>query len=832
MSLFVILASFCAIMIRAIRRVAIAVFSAVCVSAGAQSVDYDYYPYAREEADPLPHANPVLLYGPASTHDLFSDIVRFRSHPVRFRVRGTERNDDALTIEGLSLDDAATHTAPYGAVSALYASFCRSRNEALVTDDAIGCTGNVSVYSAFAARNVSDISRITVRLSDRAYRIGIRGQTGFVSKSGKLEAELSADVKYGPDAHVGGVFTSAAGYALSVRRLFDTGADITFFTAAMASREGTRSAAVREVQRLSGDNLYNPLWGYRDGKVLNSRIRSGFMPLTVLSARIPLKKEHVINLAAGFICGRSGQSALAWFDAATPMPDYYRYLPSGMGREDAALLVEEQWRTANSRFTQIDWDELEFQNRYSEGCGHYIIEQRIERPRHFHARVGSVYSRGPLTVSYGIRIMAGVTERYKMASDMLGASYVLNIDQYQTEDMNFGAHVRNDLRQKDYRVREGDRLGYDYSIRQGIATLYGQMEYRGRRLSALIGVRLGGERVVRDGHYENQRFPKNESYGVSAPIRNVSYALGANVKAVFGPLHSVFLTLDVRRQPADFDDMFLNPAKSNLTHEDVRSSVRTRLRLGYDFNMAGRMRLQFSLSGDIARGRTEIIRYYDDLSSMFSDAAVSYGMQLCSAAEIAAQIDLTRRLTLGLAARYGYSGYTEDARTSIYSDADGSVTASGMTCGIKGRRAGNTPDAVAIAELSYRNRGWWVKLSAGCYAERFVPVNPLFFTSRVRGLAVSPETAAKFVSQERLPVAATVNIQASKTFFMKKSGYITASLSVNNLLCDREIVYSAYSQMRILKTGSGMNRSFAPAPNKYLYAYPLSCRISLSYTFR
>ncbi|UKI39809.1 MAG: hypothetical protein L6V35_03340 [Alistipes putredinis] len=117
---------------------------------------------------------------------------------------------------------------------------------------------------------------------------------------------------------------------------------------------------------------------------------------------------------------------------------------------------------------------------------------------------------------------------------------------------------------------------------------------------------------------------------MSAPIRNVSYARGANVKAVFGPLHTVFLTLDVRRQPADFDDMFLNPAKSNLTHEDVRSSVRTRLRLGYDFNMAGRMRLQFSLSGDIARGRTEIIRYYDDLSSMFSDAAVSYGMQaLC-----------------------------------------------------------------------------------------------------------------------------------------------------------------------------------------------------------
>ena len=818
-------------MTRGIRCIAIAVFSGICLSVEGQSVDYDYYPYAREITDPIPQTDSVLLYRPAAAGDMFSDIARYRSHPVRFRSLGSSRKDDVLTVEGLTLDDAATHTVPYQAASSLYVSFARTRNDAFVTDNVIGACGIVSLYSASPAERLSEATRISVRLSDRGYRIGIGGQSGFVSENGKWEAALSADVKYGPDAHAGGVFTSSAGYAVSVRRFFGGGADISLFTSALASRQGMRSATVREIQRLTGDNLYNPLWGYSDGKPLNSRVRSGFMPLSVLSARIPLKGGHGITLAAGLVCGRSAQSALAWFDASTPMPDYYRKLPSGISRQDNARIVEEQLRAHNSRFTHIDWDELRFQNRYGEGYGHYIIEQRIERPRHFHANAGAVYADGPLTVSYGIRAMAGTTERFKVASDMLGASLVLNINQYQTEDMNFGRHVRNDMRAKDYRVRKGDRLGYDYSIRQSSAALYCLIEYRGKRLSARAGARLGGESIRREGHYENQLFLEDKSYGPSRRITGAAYALSLDIKAVFGPLHTAFLTIDRHRTPADFDDTFLNPSMSNLTLDAARRQSQTRLRIGYDLNLAGLVQVQVSLLGSLIDRGTEMIRYYDDLSALFSDAAINCGRLLCASAQVAAKADLTRRLTLGIAVRYGYSGYLEDASATIYSDADGSVTASGMICGIKGIREGNAPDAVAIAELSYRNRGWTAKLSAGWYGSRFAPVNPLFFTSRVRGLDVSPETAAKFIRQERLPAAVTVNIQASKTFFMKKSGYITLSLSANNLLCDREIIYAAYPQMRILKTGSGINRSFTPAPNKYLYAYPLTGRLSVSYTF-
>lgn len=218
LSEFIIFASFYNIMTAAVRIIAPLVFLAVCLSAKGQSVDYDYYPYAREQADRLLQTDSVLLYRPSAAQDLFSDIVRYVPHPVRFRSRGASYKDDLLAVDGLRLSDAATHAAPYAVVSALYASFAQCRKDAFVADNATGRSGNISLYKSSPTDNLTEATRISLRLTDKSYRFGLRGQTGFIFGNGKWEAALSADMKYGPDSHAGGVFTSSAGYALSIRR--------------------------------------------------------------------------------------------------------------------------------------------------------------------------------------------------------------------------------------------------------------------------------------------------------------------------------------------------------------------------------------------------------------------------------------------------------------------------------------------------------------------------------------------------------------------------------------------------------------------------------------
>ncbi len=803
----------------------------ICTEASGQSVDYDYYPYAETETGSVPEMNPEPFYRPAHSKNSMAHMLRYMPHPVRFRAQGLSQKDDIVIIDGLRLDAAATHTTHGQILSALYAGFAARRDDIHSSDGITAPAGATTIYTASVPQNRYGDSRISLGLTDRSYRISLRGQTHIASRSGKWETALSARLRYGPDAHVKGVFTSSAGYAVSVTRHWNSEARLTLFSTAEASRQGMRAAAVGMTHRLTGDNLYNPLWGYSDGKVLNSRIRSGFMPLNILSAVIPLKNGHTLSAAIGLVCGQADVSSLACFDAVSPMPDHYRKLPSASGREDTEQTVAQQWQSGNPRYTQIDWDELRFQNRYATGHGHYIIEKRIEHPVSLHARIGDTRTSGRMSISYGIEAAAGTIRRFKRAGDMLGSSYVLNIDQYRTEDFNFGAHIRNDIRQKDILVHRHDRFGYDYSIVQSRAGAYCRTEYRSRRISAAAGARLQAERILRNGRYENPMFRGGESYGKSAPVNNVSYAFDIDVKGVFGPAHTVYIHLGTSAGPADFDDIFLNPERSSRTFVPTqRRSIHT-LRAGYVFNLAGLFEARIDLFAQGTQGSRRILRYYDDLSDTFCDAVIRYGTLLHTGADITVQADITRSLSLSAALRYGYSGYTGDAAADIFADADAAPVASRTACRIRGIRAGNHPDAVAAAQLSFRRRGWYAELSACYYGLRFADTNPLYFTSRVSGLAAAPETAAMFTKQTRLPDACTVNLSVMKTFFMNKAGYITAGAAVNNLLCDRDIIYAAYPQMRILKTGSGMNRSFAPSPLKYLYAYPLTARLTVSYTF-
>jgi hypothetical protein len=51
---------------------------------------------------------------------------------------------------------------------------------------------------------------------------------------------------------------------------------------------------------------------------------------------------------------------------------------------------------------------------------------------------------------------------------------------------------------------------------------------------------------------------------------------------------------------------------------------------------------------------------------------------------------------------------------------------------------------------------------------------------------------------------------------------------VRNIL-GSPIIYSGYEQMRILRQGSGINRTLAPFPSKYLWSYPTTWNLTISY---
>jgi hypothetical protein len=139
-----------------------------------------------------------------------------------------------------------------------------------------------------------------------------------------------------------------------------------------------------------------------------------------------------------------------------------------------------------------------------------------------------------------------------------------------------------------------------------------------------------------------------------------------------------------------------------------------------------------------------------------------------------------------------------------------------------------SPAIVAAAELTYSDRRRWrMSLTGEWMGLRHVEINPLYHSSRVTGINPAPEIMRLFTSQERLPDAVTLGVSLSKGFVLKK-GYLRVAGSVRNLLSSR-IIHSGYEQMRILRRGSGITRTLVPFPSKYLYSYPLTWSLSVSY---
>ena len=175
--------------------------------------------------------------------------------------------------------------------------------------------------------------------------------------------------------HVEGVFTNALTASLRAAKRFGDDHNLSLTLIVPPSVRGTRLSSAEEAFRLTGDRLYNPAWGFQHGKVRNSRVRREFVPLAVFSYRMPVSQST--SLAADFSAeyGTRKYSALGWYDARTPMPDNYRYLPGYTGDRE----TEQAWRANDARYTQIDWDELIAQNRMAAGHAVYALEDRTER---------------------------------------------------------------------------------------------------------------------------------------------------------------------------------------------------------------------------------------------------------------------------------------------------------------------------------------------------------------------------------------------------------------------------------------------------------------------
>lgn len=807
--------------------------SAVTVLFAQTPEDEDYRRIDRtlyDEYVPRIETDTTIFYRAIqASEDIFGEVADFDLSFVAFARRGERYYRSATVFDGIPV--RSEYRSVMDNLNIERRRYSGIRHSDSFIGGANGFTEYISELSELPATGSAG-----VYFSDKGYWAGVRASFSETFRRGwSLSSYLSG--RTGRDLHVRGVFTSGVEAGLKLSKHWNYSNRLTVAAMFVPSERGLRRASVEEAYTLTGDNLYNPSWGFYGGKIRNANVRRTTIPSVIAAFDSELSPRTRVSVSAGADIGRRSYSALEWFDAQTPLPDNYRYLPSYYNDFATADEVAFEWRSGNEKYTQIDWDELRIRNEMaSDGHAIYAVGDRVERIANVNLRAAAVTEAGGgVRIGYGVHASYSNSRNWQQMRDLLGADHIIDIDRFLVDDTTYGNMLQNDLQNPNRKIREGDRFGYDYALADRYAGAFVTLDYQSSKSHLDFAAELGDESIRREGFYEKELFAGSKSLGRSQSVRMMPYKMKAAYGYSFTPQHYLELCAVLAGDTPDAEDLFIQARYNNriVDNPDLRTTASAELNYTFLHSVVD---LKATIYATLTKNDREVSHYYDDLSGEYADMVISGIDRLHIGAELAANIRISRHWNAYLATSAGRYAYWADPRITLYADTDNRVLVDDAPARMGACRVGNAPQLAATAEVSYMNKGWGVRMALNYAGQRYVEPVAMRRTDRVSHQAsVSEETFRELVTQERLPDAATVDASVWKVFWVnrdyKSRSRIVVSLSARNLVGSRNIIYNARESARIHRTRVADRYRYQPFATTYLYAYPRTFRLSVTFRF-
>lgn len=677
-------------------------------------------------------------------------------------------------------------------------------------------------------------SKVALYAAQSKYRVGLSASSGATLASGwSYYASLWSSS--GRDMFVDGVFSNTLSPEIALGYRFDDNHFLTINASLYYSMRGLQSGSTSEAFSLVGSSLYNPSWGFYHGEVRNSRVRRSLNPTLALHYQRAVDSHTTFVAEVEGDYSRQANSSLGWYNATTPMPDYYRYLPSYLSEGEAKDYVTNVWRVNDTAYTQVNWDELERLNSLSsDGNAYYVVEDRVEREMESSATLLLVSNVGErLTLSYGAEIEARSSRNFKVMRDLLGASFLYDYDLFMGDSYNKTIPLQNNLQDPDRQVTEGDRFGYDYTITTSCMVALLRARYRAARFDFDLDARIGGQSTYRTGHYEKERFAASASLGSSATISSSPYQVRASIGYAVGADKYFALKVASSRLESLPSNLFLDATLSNylapsLGGEEINSAA-----FVFRYNSSA-----VSLYGELyalqSRGGSSLYSLYDDLTSTMCRASIteigysSYGVELTADFSLHHDLKLSSTLAAG---RYLYD---TDPYVELFDSYSLSIISSATSSRMSGISIGNAPQVTASASATYFGfDNYIVSLTAWWAGARYTQPSIVRRSERLLTQAfLNEESAAAALEQQQLDNIFDLELGVSRFFWFEDGGRFSVRLVVRNLLGQSDRIYYAKESDRVTLQSVDDNFSGATLREGLTqYGLPRTIQLSATYQF-
>ena len=467
----------------------------------------------------------------AST-DVFNSNTSFAWSTARYRNRGYQSNRENYYIEGLNFSSAERGQFNYSAMGGLNdaSRYKEVLNPMEATNFTFGGLGQSTNYLMGASRYAQGW-KVGAAGTNRNYkaRVNATYSSGVMANGWAVTAQLA--YRFSPYVDNKGIIGEgikyySLGYFLTAEKVWDN-ARLKLITFGAPTERGQNAAVTQEVYDLTGSNNYNPYWGYQNGKVRNSRIVKSYDPTVIAAYEFKIDEQQRLKAAAGYHYSWYSNSALNFYNAPDPRPDYYRNLPSflwdgqianpnnensasqlydaegqhypwglfvgqdlngrpygeGFTGNDGNLVgpsvdkdqyntLVDLWKARDNKTTQIDWENIYAANYANNAndpnaSARYILERRhndIQEANASFNYVNTQFNHLKMTLGVEGKFSQGI--HYKTIDDLLGANQWIDIDPFADRDIKELA-TNGGFTQEDIQlVRMNDiRTGYNDIIR-------------------------------------------------------------------------------------------------------------------------------------------------------------------------------------------------------------------------------------------------------------------------------------------------------------------------------------------------------------------------------
>ena len=261
--------------------------------------------------------------------NIYYNTASYNFGPMYFRYRGMDNQYQSVYINGLKMNDLVRGSFSFSTLLGMTSRAFRNKTTTIGMDAANYGFGDIA-------------GSVNYNTTTDLYAPGFNGSVSFTNSNYMLRAmatystglnkqgwafTVSAIGRYAKEGVMKGTFYNSAGLFLSLEKKINANNSLTLTAFGGPTQRATGRPTVQEAYDLAGSNLYNPDWGYQQGKKRSSRITETFDPTVILNW-IFKKENTTLNTAAAFRSVYYNRTALNYYNATDPNPSYYKYLPS------------------------------------------------------------------------------------------------------------------------------------------------------------------------------------------------------------------------------------------------------------------------------------------------------------------------------------------------------------------------------------------------------------------------------------------------------------------------------------------------------------------------